>query len=119
MFDALMSGGRVKCAGQGQPKQHPQRVGGDKAYSPQAIRTALWRRKIGMVIPHPRNQRRRGPFDQERYQQRNQVDHFFSDLIEAIGVIELYPLVWLLLSSINAPDEFSLRPTYSLPQGFY
>lgn len=32
---------------------------------------------------------------------------------------EIYPIVWLLLSSIKAPDEFTTRPIYALPEGLY
>jgi transposase len=75
-----MAGGRVKQGGRGRPKQRPKRLGGDKAYSNQYIRGHLRRRKIGIVIPRPRNQRRRGPFDKARYRQRNQVERFFNRL---------------------------------------
>lgn len=34
-------------------------------------------------------------------------------------IIALYPVLWLLLSSVKAPHEFNLRPTYALPEGFY
>jgi len=34
-------------------------------------------------------------------------------------VIALYPIVWLLLASVKSPHEFSLRPIYALPEGFY
>jgi len=40
-------------------------------------------------------------------------------LIGLLLVIELYPIVWLLLSSIKAPDEFNLRPIYALPDSFH
>lgn len=40
-------------------------------------------------------------------------------LVGLLVLIELYPLIWLLLSSVKAPDEFSLRPIYALPEGFY
>jgi raffinose/stachyose/melibiose transport system permease protein len=40
-------------------------------------------------------------------------------LIGLLLMIEIYPIVWLLLSSIKAPDEFNLRPIYALPDGFY
>jgi transposase len=75
-----MRGGRVKRAGRGRPKHRPKRLGGDKAYSNQAIRASLRRRKIGIVIPRPRNQRRRGPFNKTVYRQRNQVERFFNRL---------------------------------------
>jgi raffinose/stachyose/melibiose transport system permease protein len=34
-------------------------------------------------------------------------------------VIEVYPIFWLLASSIKGPTEFSLRPMYALPKTFY
>jgi raffinose/stachyose/melibiose transport system permease protein len=40
-------------------------------------------------------------------------------LIVLLVVIALYPIVWLLLSSIKAPAEFNARPMYALPEGFY
>lgn len=40
-------------------------------------------------------------------------------LVGVLIVIEVYPLVWLLLSSVKAPAEFNLRPIYALPEGFY
>jgi raffinose/stachyose/melibiose transport system permease protein len=40
-------------------------------------------------------------------------------LLGILLVIEVYPTLWLLMSSVKAPDEFSLRPLYSLPDGFY
>jgi raffinose/stachyose/melibiose transport system permease protein len=44
---------------------------------------------------------------------------FMGLLVVLLLVIELYPIVWLLLSSLKAPDEFSLRPIYALPEGFH
>lgn len=40
-------------------------------------------------------------------------------LIGLLLLIEIYPIVWLLLSSIKAPAEFNTRPIYALPDGFY
>ncbi|KAB8143151.1 carbohydrate ABC transporter permease [Chloroflexia bacterium SDU3-3] len=40
-------------------------------------------------------------------------------LIALLLVIQLYPIIWLLLSSVKAPKEFNLRPIYALPEGFY
>jgi len=40
-------------------------------------------------------------------------------LITLFVLIELYPIVWLLLSSLKGPTEFNLRPIYALPEGFY
>lgn len=34
-------------------------------------------------------------------------------------LIEIYPIFWLLMSSIKGPDEFSLRPMYALPKTFH
>jgi raffinose/stachyose/melibiose transport system permease protein len=33
--------------------------------------------------------------------------------------IELYPIIWMLLSSFKATQEFTQNPSYSLPEGFY
>ncbi|WP_027344989.1 carbohydrate ABC transporter permease [Hamadaea tsunoensis] len=33
-------------------------------------------------------------------------------------LIEIYPLVWLILSSLKQEDEFSLKPVWALPEGF-
>lgn len=40
-------------------------------------------------------------------------------LVGLLLVVELYPILWLLLSSIKGPTEFNLRPIYALPEGFY
>ncbi len=40
-------------------------------------------------------------------------------LLGILLFIEIYPTFWLLMSSIKAPDEFSLRPVYALPENFY
>ena len=47
-----------------------------------------------------------------------------SRWVVAVGIgllliLALYPIIWLLLSSIKAPHEFNLRPIYALPEGFY
>lgn len=45
-----------------------------------------------------------------------------SIFLLALGVlllIEIYPIFWLLMSSIKGPDEFSLRPMYALPESFH
>ncbi|MBT2759304.1 carbohydrate ABC transporter permease [Mesobacillus foraminis] len=34
-------------------------------------------------------------------------------------LVEVYPIIWLLLSSLKAPDEFTLNPMYALPEGFH
>lgn len=40
-------------------------------------------------------------------------------LIALLLIVEIYPIVWLLLSSIKGPTEFSTSPVYALPKGFY
>lgn len=40
-------------------------------------------------------------------------------LIVLLLLIEVYPLIWLLLSSIKAPAEFSANPIYTLPEAFH
>lgn len=40
-------------------------------------------------------------------------------LIALLLIVEIYPIVWLLLSSIKGPTEFSTTPVYALPKGFY
>jgi len=40
-------------------------------------------------------------------------------LVVLLVFIELYPILWLLLSSVKAPDEFNLFPIYALPRGLY
>lgn len=40
-------------------------------------------------------------------------------LVFAIVVISVYPVLWLLLSSLKSPGEFSTSPMYALPEGFH
>lgn len=40
-------------------------------------------------------------------------------LVGLLLIVELYPILWLLLSSMKGPTEFNLRPIYALPEGFY
>ncbi|WP_163581453.1 carbohydrate ABC transporter permease [Gracilibacillus saliphilus] len=40
-------------------------------------------------------------------------------LIFAIVLIAVYPVFWLLMSSLKAPGEFGASPMYALPEGFY
>jgi raffinose/stachyose/melibiose transport system permease protein len=37
--------------------------------------------------------------------------------VAVLLVIEIYPLVWLVLSSLKREDEFSLKPVWALPEG--
>ena len=40
-------------------------------------------------------------------------------LVALLLVIEVYPLVWLVLSSFKQNSEFSLRPIWALPEGLH
>lgn len=40
-------------------------------------------------------------------------------IISLLLLVEVYPLVWIVLSSMKAPHEFSVRPIYALPEGFH
>jgi transposase len=79
-FAALMEQGAVKRPGRGRPRKRPQRVVADKGYSSKAIRTYLRRRGIRGTIPHRRNERHRGRFDQAAYRTRNQVERLINKL---------------------------------------
>lgn len=79
-FDALMEQGAVKRRGRGRPRLRPRRTVGDKGYSSKHIRSYLRKRGIGVVIPHRKDERRRGPFDQAAYRQRNVVERLIARL---------------------------------------
>ncbi len=34
-------------------------------------------------------------------------------------IVEVYPLIWLVLSSFKTTEEFTMNPIYSLPEGLY
>jgi raffinose/stachyose/melibiose transport system permease protein len=40
-------------------------------------------------------------------------------VVIVLMIIAIYPIMWLLTSSIKAPHEFNLRPIYTFPEGFY
>jgi transposase len=65
----------------GPARRRPKRVAGDKAYSNRRIRAWLGRRRIGIVIPTKKDQRRRR-FDKERYKGRNVVERLIAWLKE-------------------------------------
>jgi transposase len=79
-FEALMEQGAVKRRGRGRPRLRPKRVVGDKGYSSTHIRAYLRQRGIGVVIPRRTDERRRGPFDQAAYRQRNVVERSIARL---------------------------------------
>ena len=80
VFEALMEQGAVKRPGRGRPRLRPKRIVAAKGYSSGKIRRFLRRRGIRMTIPHKRNERRRGPFDREKYRERNRVERLINRL---------------------------------------
>lgn len=49
----------------------------------------------------------------------NGLGMMFKIVIALFLVIEIYPIIWLLLSSLKDPTEFTTQPVYALPQGLY
>lgn len=56
----------------------------------------------------------------------NKVKRFFEplNLISKILVaffllVTIYPIIWLLMSSLKSPSEFNTKPMFALPDGFY
>ncbi|MEU1846255.1 IS5 family transposase [Micromonospora sediminicola] len=84
-FVPVLRGIRVPRLGPGRPRQRPDRVRGDKAYSSRANRAYLRRRGIKVTIAEPadqaQNRKKRGPaggrapvFDVEDYKARHAVE---------------------------------------------
>ncbi|GAB3882182.1 hypothetical protein GCM10027612_12390 [Microbispora bryophytorum subsp. camponoti] len=91
VFKAVLESVRVPRAGAGRPRQRPDTVIADKAYSSREVRQDLRRWGIRAVIPERTDQRanrqRRGraggrppTFDPELYKARNVVERCFSRL---------------------------------------
>jgi transposase len=79
----------ARPGGRGRPRQRPDHLIGDKAYSSRANRAALCARHIPHTIPERDDQKanraRKGTrggrppaFDRERYRQRNQVERLMN-----------------------------------------
>ena len=64
----------ARPGGRGRPRQRPDHLTGDKAYSSRANRAGLRARRIPHTIP----ERRPPVFDRERYRQRNQVERLMN-----------------------------------------
>ncbi len=80
VFEAVMD--TVGVPQPGRPKRRrPKRVAGDMAYNNRRIRAWLRSRRMGAVIPRPKNQRRRR-FDKARYKGRNVVERLIGWLKE-------------------------------------
>jgi transposase len=77
---ALLGTGAVKRLGPGRPRLRPERVAGDRGYSSRAVRQDLRRRRIGAVIPQPRNQRPCALMDRAAYRRRNVVERLINRL---------------------------------------
>jgi transposase len=80
VFEQLMEQGAVKRPGRGRPRLRPKRVVADKGYRSGKIRRYLRRRGIRYTIPRKQNERRRGPFDRQRYRDRNRVERLINHL---------------------------------------
>jgi transposase len=79
-FARVLAQGAVKRPGRGRPRQCPKRVVADKGYRNRKIRRYLRRRGIRYTIPRKRNERRTGPFDRQRYRERNRVERLINRL---------------------------------------
>ena len=77
-FAPLINGLQVRSGQRGRPRSRPRKLVADAAYLARSNRQLLRSRGIGCVIPRARHHRRRGPFDQAAYRQRNQVERFFA-----------------------------------------
>ncbi|MFE5513039.1 IS5 family transposase [Streptomyces sp. NPDC056529] len=96
-FEAVMAAIRVPRSGPGRPRNRPDAVLADRAYSSRAIRNHLRQRRIRAVIPQPSDQvghrLRRGrdggrppAFDAEAYKQRNAVERCINRLKQWRGL---------------------------------
>lgn len=92
---------RVKRLAGGHPRNRPDHLGGDKAYSSRRNRRYLRRRQIKHTIPEPKDQRanrqRRGSrggrpagFDKEMYKRRNEVERTINQLKHSRAVATRY-----------------------------
>ena len=80
VFEQVMEQGAVKRCGRGRPRLRPQRVVADKGYSSRKIRRYLRRRGIRYTSPRKQNECRTGPFDRQRYRERNRVERLINRL---------------------------------------
>lgn len=70
----------LRRAAGGRPRQRPERVVADRAYSSQVIRTYLRRRGIGAVIPQPSCQKPCALVNWAAYWSRNAIERLINRL---------------------------------------
>ena len=80
VFAQVMEQGAVKRRGRGRPRLRPKRVVADKGYSSGKIRRYLRRHGMRLTIPRKQHERRTGPFDRQRYRDRNRVERLINHL---------------------------------------
>lgn len=74
--------GQIAVASGGRPRQRPERLAGDKAYSVAILRDWLAHRGIEDVIPTRKDQVRNPAFDKVAYRERNGVERLIGWLKE-------------------------------------
>lgn len=73
-LEQVLDGVKICRPTTGRPRQRPNRLAGDKAYSGTRIRNWLRRRRIRPVIPTRSDERRNPSFDKTAYRERNVVE---------------------------------------------
>lgn len=121
VFEHLLNHLKVSRSAGGMPRTRPDRVRADKAYSSRHNRTLLRRRRIGAVIPEPRDQqghrKRRGSaggrpptFNAEDYKARNVVERRFCAIKQWRGLATRYDklaIVYRSAAVLNAVVAWS------------
>jgi transposase len=86
----LLEGGAICRVGRGRPRQRPERLAGDKAYSSRTVRRDLRRRGIGAVIPTRKGERPNRHFDLEAYRECNRVERLINRLKQYRAIATRY-----------------------------
>ncbi len=107
VFESLMQQGAVKRVGRGRPKLRPRRIVGDKGYSSRKIRRYARQHGIRITIPRRVNERRTGPFDRQRYRQRNRIERMINRLKQFRRIAtrydkraDTYRAFWLIAATL-------------------
>lgn len=110
VFESLMQQGAVKRVGRGRPKLRPRRIVGDKGYSSRKIRRYARQHGIRITIPRRVNERRTGPFDRQRYRQRNRIERMINRLKQFRRIAtrydkraDTYRAFWLIAATLLWP----------------